>query len=203
MIANPGGSCEGRRFLGRRVPARVFEADRRVREMAALSEERARAVLAAAEASAAEVLAAAREAGRREGLSLAASTLAAAAAERDRILAAVDGEVAALALDVARKVLGRHVEAFPAAVVDLVARGLAGARGRREVLVRVHPEDAAAVRAAEGDLARALARSPLGIREDPSVPRGGAVVETEAGRIDAGIEAQLREIARTMAEAAA
>lgn len=203
MSVSPEGCGAWRGFLGRRVPARVFEADRWVRERAALAEGRARAVLAEAEAEAAHVRAAAREAGRREGFALAASTLAAAALERDRILAAVDREVAELAIDVARKVLGRHLETFPAAVVDLVARGLAGARGRREVLVRVHPEDAAAVRAAEGDLAGRLARSPLGIREDPSVPRGGAVVETEGGRIDAGVEAQLEEIARAIAEAAA
>ncbi len=46
-----------------------------------------------------------------------------------------------------------------------------------------------------------LAHAPLEIREDAAIERGGVVVETEAGRIDAGIEAQLDALARAFAEA--
>jgi flagellar biosynthesis/type III secretory pathway protein FliH len=76
-------------------------------------------------------------------------------------------------------------------VLDLAAGALAGARERREVILRVNPGDAEVARRGEGVLARILARAPLVIRDDLAVPAGGAIVETECGRIDATIQVQL------------
>jgi flagellar biosynthesis/type III secretory pathway protein FliH len=168
--------------------------------MIAAAEERAARVLAEAQAARARVLADAEEDGRRSGLARAGAVLAAATAARERRLAAVEREIAAIALDVAGKLLGRELASREDAVVDLAARALAGARERREVTLRVHPDDARAVRAAEGALAAILARAPLAVREDSGVARGGAVVETEAGSIDASVETQLAELARALEE---
>jgi flagellar biosynthesis/type III secretory pathway protein FliH len=85
-------------------------------------------------------------------------------------------------------------------VVYLAARALARARDRREVTLRVHPDDARAARGGEAKLAAILARAPLAVREDAAVPRGGAIVETEAGVVDAGVEAQLAELRRALEE---
>jgi flagellar biosynthesis/type III secretory pathway protein FliH len=183
----------------RRVEAEVFDADRRVRAAVAAAEERARALVSAAEAERERVLAAAREEGRREGEARAAATLLRAAGERDRLLREAAPEVARLAVAVARKVLGCEL-ADPGAAVPLAERALAEARSRREVVLRVHPVDAPAVRDAGGRLARALGRA-VEVREDPAVAPGGAVVDTEGGRIDAGIEAQLEVLARALEEA--
>jgi type III secretion protein L len=68
------------------------------------------------------------------------------------------------------------------------------------VILRVHPVDIPAIRASEGSLRSLLMRAPLAVREDPGVSPGGAVVETEAGRIDASVEAQLADIARVLDE---
>jgi flagellar biosynthesis/type III secretory pathway protein FliH len=86
------------------------------------------------------------------------------------------------------------------AAVESARRALALARGRRELRARVHPADAAALRA-EGP--RLLAGSPesrLEVREDPGVGRGGVLLETEAGAIDARIEAQLEVLGRELLE---
>jgi flagellar biosynthesis/type III secretory pathway protein FliH len=66
----------------------------------------------------------------------------------------------------------------------------------------VNPADRAQVRAAEGRLAAILLRAPLAVREDPAVPPGGVVVETEAGRVDATVDTQLELLARALEEAA-
>lgn len=186
---------------GRLIPAAVHEADRKVHEMIALAEEDARRIRAEADASREAVRAAAVEEGRREGRGAAAAALALAASERDRLLASAEREIAALVLALARKVLGRELAEREAAVADLAARALAEARERREVALRVNPADAPAIRAAEGRLGAILVRATLDVREDPAVPRGGAVVETEAGRIDGGIEAQLEHLGRALLEA--
>lgn len=187
---------------GRRIDAAVFDADRRVREMVAAAEVEARALVVAAQAERAQVLAEAREAGRREGMAGAAALLLRAGAERDRVLAAAPREVAGLALEVAAGILRREL-ADPGAVLALAEAAVGAARARREVIVRVNPADAAALRAGEERLAAALGRAPVELREDSSVAPGGVVVDTEAGRIDGGVEAQLAALARALAEAAA
>jgi len=186
----------------RRIEAAEFDAAERARAIVAEAEARARELLEAAQAERERIRADAAEQGRAEGLARAGAALVAAAAARDRRLAGAEREVVALALDVARKVLGRELAQDPGAVADLAAQALAVARDRREVTLRVNPADADAIRAAAGRLGALLARAPgLDVREDPTVERGGAVVETEAGRVDARVEAQLAALARAIEEA--
>jgi flagellar biosynthesis/type III secretory pathway protein FliH len=185
-----------------RIEAAVFDADRKVREMVAAAEERARTVVEVAEAERARALAEGRAEGRREGEALAAALILRAVAERDRLLSGAPHVVARLALEVARKVLGRAI-GEPEGVVALAEAAVAAARGRRDVVVRVSLEDAAAVRAGEGRLAAALGRAPVEVRADAGLARGAVVVETEAGRIEGGIEAQLDVLARALEDALA
>jgi type III secretion protein L len=200
-VSSAGNVLKGAAPLPPRlVPAAVHDADRRVREMIAAAEATASAIRSAAEADRDRTVREAVEEGRRDGLARAAAALATAAAERDRLLARVEPEVVALALAVARKVLGEELAARPDAVAALAARALAEARERREVVLRVSPPDAGAVRAAEGRLATVLARAPLVVREDPALRPGDVVVETEAGRVDARVETQLELLARALAE---
>lgn len=185
----------------RRIAAAVCDADRRVREMLAAAEDEARSIRAGAEAERESLRAAAKEDGRREGRAEAAAALAAASAERDRLLASAEREVVSLVLVIARKVLGRELAERDGAIAELAARALAEVRERREVTLSVNPADAPAIRAGERPLASTLLRARLVLREDPEVARGSAVVDTEAGRLDAGIDAQLDRLLPALLEA--
>jgi flagellar biosynthesis/type III secretory pathway protein FliH len=66
------------------------------------------------------------------------------------------------------------------------------------VSLRVHPDDAARLRASRERLEALLVRGSLALREDPAVAPGGAVVETEAGTVDARIETQLDALASAL-----
>jgi type III secretion protein L len=187
----------------RLVPAAVHDAHRRGRELVEAAEAEASRIVADAEAARARVRAESEEEGHRTGAARAAALLVAAAAERDRMLASVEREIVSLGIAIARKVLGDELAARPGAVVDLAARALHEARERREVSLRVHPTDAQAVRNAGDALGALLLRARLSVREDPGIAMGSVVVETEAGRIDAGIETQLAHLARALEEAAA
>lgn len=188
---------------GRRVDGALFDAAARARELVAAAELEAERIRAAGRAERDRVRSEAAEAGRQEGLGRAAAALAGVAAERERRLSGLAGEVASLALEVARTVLGQALAADPAAVVALAERALREARERREVVVRVSPADAPALRGAEGRLAALLARAPgLCLREDPALRPGDVVVETEAGTIDARVEAQLAALARALEDVA-
>jgi type III secretion protein L len=196
--------------------ARILKAGGRHRLLDRLeldARERARALLAEAEAAAAairqeaergrdEALRAASAAGREEGLASAAAVLLQAADERRCRLEGLEREIAAVALEVARKLVGRAVAECPGLVAELALRALEPVRARREVLLRVNPGDAPLLRVEEPRLAALLDRAPgVAVREDPAIHPGDVVVETEAGRVDARLEAQLSVLERALSEA--
>ncbi|MFO0580998.1 MAG: FliH/SctL family protein [Anaeromyxobacter sp.] len=138
-----------------------------------------------------------REAARLEGLAQgraeAAAVLATAMAARDRLLAGAGPELVALALLVARKLLAEEPRTPPERAAALAAQALAEVRDRRGVTVRAHPGDVARVRAA--------IHEEIPVEPDAQVEPGGCALETPAGRIEAGLDAQLDELARALGAA--
>lgn len=178
-----------------------LEARDRARAIVAEAEDQAARTREAAEVERDEVLRAAAEAGREDARAHAAAGLAGTAAARGRRLEALEGEVAAVALEVARTIVGEALALRPELVVALARRALERVRSRREIALRVHPDDAPLVQAALPRLAALLERSPgLTLREDPGLCRGGVVVETETGRVDARVEAQLALLERALGD---
>lgn len=178
-----------------------LEARRRAGALLADAEEAAARLRGEAAGAREAALREAVRAGREEGLAAAAAALAGAALCREQRLEALEEEVAAAALEVARAVLGAELTATPERVLELARRALQPVRDRREVVLRVHPADAPLLRAAQGRLAALLSRAPgLALREDWEVARGGVVVETEAGLVDARVESQLALLERALAE---
>lgn len=153
------------------------------------------------------------EAGRQEGRQEAAREVAARLAElvrqaeamveearqrRDRALAMAEEDVVKLALAVAERVVRREVASGPevtAEVLRSVLREMPAAAGGR-VVVRLHPDEHRLLAEAWGG---AVPGQGGGLqvewRADPAVERGGCVVETEMGTIDAGLETRLAEVA--------
>jgi type III secretion protein L len=116
-----------------------------------------------------------------------------------RALAAEEGAVVALACEVAQTILGREAAATTGVLRDVTARALARVRRARTVVLRVHPDDAEAARGAVGGwLPEGMRPEEVAVVGDDAVGRGGVVVETELGRVDARLERQLEEIARIL-----
>lgn len=163
--------------------------------------EEAAAIVDAARSEAAAIRAQARDEGRAQGVAEAVAALGAAAAVRDRLLASSERDVVALGLAVARRLVAAAALDH-AVAVESARLAVARARERVQLTVRVNPADAAAVRAAEPPLALlAPCCSAFAVLDDCSVPRGGAVVETEAGSIDARLESRLEAVECAVTEA--
>jgi flagellar biosynthesis/type III secretory pathway protein FliH len=183
----------------RRIPAVVRDAREVARETRAEGGRQAAELLVQARAEAEALRAAAVSTGREEGLARATEVVARAALLHDRLLARAEPDLVELALAVAGRVLSRIVERDGGAVVELAARALEAARQRTEVSIRAHPEDLAALRAAEPQLLGVLVRARrLDLVGDATVERGGAVVETEAGSYDARLAQQLEGLGRAL-----
>jgi flagellar assembly protein FliH len=163
----------------------------------------AAALLAAARAEADRLREAARaegyETGRAEALAalspaLEALQTAVAAAREERLAAADQLEIHAvdLSLFLAEKVLHGAIAVQPDRVVEAVRGALRGIVERERVTVLVHPDDLELVREAMDEL-----RATLGgiehceVQAERRVSRGGAVVRTQDGDVDARVETKL------------
>lgn len=173
-------------------------AQERGREIVAAARAEAEALLARAAVEAAELRAVAAAEGEAEGRAQAAALLARAAEVREARLSELDGTVVDVAIEIARRLVGRELAVAPGAVADVARRALRAASGAGDVVLRVAPADLAAIRG-EADALRALVeRGELTLAEDPTLTRGEVVVEGSGGRVDARIEAQLEAFRRAL-----
>lgn len=93
------------------------------------------------------------------------------------------------------KILGQELKLNPDAVVGIVRNTLRDATQQREINVRVHPADVEILRKNQRRLLDMLARAgSIEIREDQAVRRGGCIVVTEQGTMDASLDRQLAAI---------
>ena len=154
----------------------------------------------AVEAARAEGFAAGHAAGANEAaaaLAPAVEALGAAAhaldAERAAVADAVERASVELALRIAEQVVGAAVAARPEAVVDAVRGALRRLVERERLIVLVNPADLDVVREA---LAAVVAEQGgvehYEVQAERRVARGGAVLHTADGDIDASLETKLQ-----------
>jgi flagellar biosynthesis/type III secretory pathway protein FliH len=185
----------------------AIEADHRraaSAERAALEAEHQRQLQEAYAAGVADGEAAGRaaESARLHSALLAAEGAAALLREGDRRwTATLEENVCALAVAVARQVIGRELVGDVAALTDLVRRALSEFPLDQAIVVRVHPADLAALAGAAtagsaGDLV-APNRETRWIA-DANVPAGGCVLEGRErivdGRVDTALERVYRQL---------
>lgn len=106
--------------------------------------------------------------------------------------ARLEEELVTLAVTVARQLVRRELRTDPGQIVAVVREALAVLPSSdRRLRVHLHPEDARIVREA---LHLSDLEQPWKIVEDPALTRGGALLETEASRVDATVEARLNAV---------
>lgn len=191
------GSPEAASALGS-ADELLATAHARAREVIAAAEEEAARVRAEASAVALEARRAAADAGHAEGLGRAAAALALAAEAREARLAELDGAVVDVAIEIARRLVGRELASSPEAVVDVARRALRAAAGCGDIVLRAAPGDLATLREADGVLRTLIDRGGLAIEPDPALAPGEVVVEASRGRVDARIGAQLDAFRRAL-----
>ncbi|MCR4438156.1 MAG: FliH/SctL family protein [bacterium] len=106
-----------------------------------------------------------------------------------------------IVMAVVQRVLKRELNGNSQYIEAMVRDALKYVHDSARVVVHVHPEDAAALRQSVDDLAASVdGLEVLELKEDPRLARGGFVLETDLGTIDARLEAQLDEIAHELEE---
>lgn len=114
---------------------------------------------------------------------------------RHQLLESAELTVVRLAYEIAKKILHREVAESSDVIVYVVREALRRIADHDKIVLRVHPEDARVLREAT-ELQRELFQTfaSVDIREDEDVSKGGCLVETSTGLIDATLETQLAEV---------
>ena len=169
--------------------------------------ERARAIVAAAEAQAEAIRDQARVQGIEEGfaagreaatveLAPVATAMAEAVQELHHLQAAaadsVEAQAVELSIKIAEKVVAGAVAANPERLLDVVRGALRTIVERERVTVVVHPEDLDLMREGVAGLTGSLGgMEHVDVQEERRVARGGAIVRTSYGEVDARLDTKL------------
>jgi flagellar biosynthesis/type III secretory pathway protein FliH len=104
-----------------------------------------------------------------------------------------------LALRISEKIIGEQLRVEPSSVNQIVAKALGAVRHQREIYLRVNPEDFELIREHKYLLLEQLSRAQdIDIRPDGEVEKGGCLIESETGTIEATLEKQLKAIEKIL-----
>ncbi len=97
-----------------------------------------------------------------------------------------------LAIALAEKIIQQEIRSDPSIVIRMAESVLRGIKDRQSITLRLNPHDAQSLRSLGYDLEGIFnGGRKFSLLEDPSVERGGFVVQTESGELDARITQQL------------
>ena len=122
--------------------------------------------------------------------------------EKDEYWQSIEPELVSLAVEIAEKIIRSEVSARPEAVLDVARSAIRQLRQRESIRLHVNPGDLEVVRSNKTELLETTdGVQHLEIVDDRRVDRGGVVIESDDGMLDARIKTQLSEVEKALAEA--
>jgi flagellar assembly protein FliH len=120
---------------------------------------------------------------------------------RDELVQAIEHDAIQLGLQLAEKILGGTRQLPSERILESVQGGLRRVTDRRKITVLVNPSEFEAVNSAIRELTEpGTGIEQCDIQPDERIERGGAIVRTAEGEVDASVETQLEQ-AREVVEA--
>ena len=185
--ANAGG--RGRKPI---IEKEIVGADKEARRIVAEARGEAQRIVEEARQEGENLRQQAYQEGYEEGLGKHTEETVRALAQVDQMKASIEPEYIKLVKACVEKIIGKELRTEPRTIISIVRAALKDATQQREINVRVNPDDVETLRSNQRRLFDVLARAgKVEIREDESVRRGGCVVVTELGTIDASLDRQL------------
>ncbi|MEW6572613.1 MAG: FliH/SctL family protein [Bacillota bacterium] len=127
----------------------------------------------------------------QEKLTMASEVLQEAEAERAAIINQMERELVELAQEIASRIVAAELKVNHEVVVAIAREALALVRDRPQVMMFVHPDDLAACQQARSQFEALLPEhAVLRILPDSEVKRGGCIVDTGEGVVDATLDSR-------------
>lgn len=141
----------------------------------------------------------AEERGFEEGLGRMAELLIFHDRELKELRLKMQQMVLPIALKAAKRIVGKELESFPETIVDIVMQAIAPITESHQVTLFVNKADRELLEKEKPRLKEALDQVDiLRIEEKSDIERGGCIIKTEGGMINASLENQWRAIERAL-----
>jgi type III secretion protein L len=171
----------------------AYEASREAHDVVGLAQDKARQIVEEAERERDAILEQARQDGYAEGLANWNQILARTSQKAEDLAKVWEETMLKLSVRVAEKIIGEQLKLHPETIVDIIKEVLQGIRFGKHLTIQVNDEDAPQVRSRVDRLKSSLGVSnEIEIVASASVPRGGCLIESELGVVDARLETQLK-----------
>ncbi len=113
----------------------------------------------------------------------------------------IESLVLSLAVEIAKKIVKREIDKNDDFVVNQVKEAIKRVVGIEKIKLRVNPEDEKLIRELKPELLQiADSTREIVVEPDPSIERGGCIIESELGNVDARISTQFSQIENEMFE---
>ncbi|TVR90686.1 MAG: flagellar assembly protein FliH [Spirochaetaceae bacterium] len=127
--------------------------------------------------------------------------LSKAVERRHQIMEESEAQIVELVISMARKVVKAITESQKNVVLNNVVQALAKLRAKSDIVIRVNLDDLSTTTEHAKEIMERIERvNNVTVAEDSTVDRGGCIIETDFGEIDARISSQLREIEERIRE---
>lgn len=118
------------------------------------------------------------------------------------LFGACEREMASLALAIARKVVQREIDAREDGVLECVRTAMKSVVAAGEITVKVNPKELGVISQYRAELARySSSVGTVNVEPDDTVERGGCVIITNYGEVDATISSVMHEIEEALRNA--
>ncbi len=177
----------------------IQKAQLQAEEITAKARDEAEQVLQKANAERDRITTESRDTGYQEGLASASEWVVKSREYYQRTVESSKKELKMLSVKIAEKIIGRALELDPEVINDIVSQAIRTLRQQKNVTVRCSEADYETLKKNEKEFLGMMGQSGiLDIIPDPKLTRGGCMVESEVGIVDARLETQLKTLQKLL-----
>ena len=119
--------------------------------------------------------------------------------KKEAVLNEMEGKIVQIAIATAKKIIKKEIEEDPETIVRVTREALKRVRQAQKITIKVNPQDWMKLKEVQPELlSSSLREGSVYIEKDEAIARGGSLVETDKGIIDARIERQIDEIDKVL-----
>ncbi|MBI4665473.1 MAG: hypothetical protein HY751_03585 [Nitrospinae bacterium] len=121
---------------------------------------------------------------------------------RDVFYGQAEEEMAHLVINVAAAALGNEIEKNPALIRNVIRSAVRKLQAREDMIIHINPQDMAEAEKFRPELGKEVEDiDKVTFKGDPLITRGGCMLETNIGSIDARVETQLESMRESLLRA--
>ena len=118
---------------------------------------------------------------------------------REEMIRETESELVKLALAIAKKVIVREISCNPDVIKSVVKEAVCQFVDKDELVIKVNSADLRALNEAEAELAIVLGgNGKVKISADDFVVRGGCIIESKSGIVDADLRTRIEEVEKKL-----